>query len=466
MKYITILLLTAFVFCTGSAQKNSMLDKPKVDERVELLSIVARLAGYNEYSMTLFKVYTDKIENHFSPYKGHEVVQFAKKMKRENSVGYDAVMAMAIHLDENLNPRTEFTDKIPEWRWGKDNAYEFVRLLKAFYKDAKCKEFFDANKDLYEEASARFQPIYEHIDLDWYSTFYGKEPSEKFIVINGLGNGGSNYGTSYNVPDEKKEVYAIMGAWTVDNMGMVVFNRDNYFPTLLHEFNHSFVNELLEKDKEPFKDSGEKIFAVVKDEMTRQAYSNWVTMLNEALVRAAVIKYMEDHNFSKKSIQNEYSYQLSLGFLWIGELVKELNKYDKQRDIYPTLESYMPKLAEAYNNYVEPIQKYNGKRPIITSISEFANGDILVSPSSIKEITINLDKPLLGEGYSIYYGNKGQDAFPNFGKKSYSNDKKSVILEVELEKNKEYQFVLKGVAFKTPEGVGINDYEVNFKTGK
>lgn len=463
MKHITILIFAILVICQGCTSKKPVMDEPKVDERVELLSIVARLAGYQEYSMTPFKLYIDKIENHFSPYKDHEVIQFAKKLRKENGVMYDVVMTMAVHLDEDLNPRTEFTDKIPESRFGKDNAHEFVRLLKAFYQDAKCKEFFEENKALYEEASARFRPIYEQIDLDWYSRFYGKEPSEKFIIINALGNGGSNYGISFNIPEKKKEVYAVMGAWTTDSLGMVVFNMDDYFSILLHEFNHSFVNYLLNENKEPFKESGEKIFSILKDEMSRQAYTEWTSVLNEALVRASVIKYMKDHNYSKESVENEINDQLNKGYLWMRELVDELDNYDKERDVYPTLESYMPKLAEAYTAYADIPKMYDEKRPKITSINEFVNGDMNVSAST-KKITINFDMPLLGEDNSIHYGNKGQEALPKFEKISYSDDKKSVIIEVELEKGKEYQFVLVGDGFKSSEGIGIKNYEVNFKT--
>lgn len=66
--------------CTGYSysQKKTILDKPKVDERVELLSIVSRLAGYNEYSSTIFKLYTDRIEKHFAKHKNHELVTFMK----------------------------------------------------------------------------------------------------------------------------------------------------------------------------------------------------------------------------------------------------------------------------------------------------------------------------------------------------------------------------------------------------
>ncbi len=45
----------------------------------------------------------------------------------------------------------------------------------------------------------RFLPVYENIDLKWYQSFYGKEPKEKFIIVNGLGNGPGSYGPRYSL---------------------------------------------------------------------------------------------------------------------------------------------------------------------------------------------------------------------------------------------------------------------------
>lgn len=463
-KHILILIIALLtISLNGIAQKSQIMDKPKVDNRVELLSIVSRLAEYQEYSATVFKLYTDKIEEHFKPYKDHELIQFMKEMRSTRGVGYDAVMGMAVNLDQNLDPRTEFTDKIPESRWGKEKGYEFVRLLKQFYTEAKCEEFFASNRDLYTKASERFLPVFEHLDLSWYSSFYGEEPKEKFIVINGLGNGGGNYGVNFAPADGEKEVFAIMGTWSVDSVGISTFALNAYFPTLLHEFNHSFVNHLIYNNKDAFRDSGEKIFSVVGDEMRMQAYASWETVLCEALVRAAVIKYMKDHNFDADQIEGETKAQLDRSFFWIKELVGELENYDRQRNIYPTLGSYMPKIIEAYKGYADKAPLIDEKRPKVVSINEFTNGDTNVS-SSIQKITINFDKPLLGKGYSIFYGNKGQDAFPKFGDMTYSEDKKTLLMEVNLEKGKEYQFVLTGRSFKTEEGIGMKNYEISFKT--
>ncbi|MFJ1366757.1 DUF4932 domain-containing protein [Capnocytophaga canimorsus] len=338
------------------AQNESILAKPKVDKRVELLSIVFRLADAWECSMEDFSLYTDKIQKYYVPYKSHELIKFVKEIRQKNGIYAQDIMQMAVHLDENLEPLIPFTETIPANSWGKEDANKFVNLLKQFYKETKSELFFKENSSLYEEASIRFHSVFNRLNLDWYKTFYGKEPNEEFIIINALGNGKTNYGISQNLPNQKRKVYAIMGASNTDKQGMVVF--EDYFSTLLHEFNHSFVNYLLDRNPLPFQKNGEKIFEFVKDKMEAIYYKDWQTMLNEALVRAAVIKYMKDHNFSEQEIRKETQEQLQEGFVWIEDLLAELERYDKQRDIYPTLESYMPNLAKAYEVFAEKMHQY------------------------------------------------------------------------------------------------------------
>ncbi len=464
MKLFTTLFLSFFTLL-ALAQQNTVLEKPKVDERIEILSIVFRLADSEEYKSEQFKLYSDKIQAYYSPFKNHELIQFIKNLRRTNGVGYDAVMSMAIHLDNDLNPIVNFTGDIPDKRWGKENAYQFAKLLKQFYKDSNSKQFFESNQPLYAEVSKRFLPIYEHLELNWYTKFYGKQPDEKFVIVNGLGNGGGNYGPSITLPNGKREVYAIMGTWQTDSVGMADFTINNYFPTLLHEFNHSFVNYLLDKNPQPFRKSGAKIYKVLAKEMQNQAYGTWETMLNEALVRAAVIKYMKDHKFTKQEIEEETTEQLNRGFVWIEELVSELEKYDNQRDKYPTLESYMPNLINAYHAYAENINTYvkrlDEKRPRVISINEFKNGDQNVD-ASLKRIVINFDQPLLGRGRSINGIDKS--TFPNFKNITYTADKKSIIIEWDLEANKNYEFILTGLAFKSPKGISMKNYKISFKT--
>ena len=392
------------------------------------------------------------------------MIKFAKELKERNGISYDAVMSMAIILDDNLNPLIDLSTTLPEKRWTENDANKFLKLLKDFYRDAKCKEFFNDNEALFQEVSARFRLAYEKLDLNWFHSFYGIKADENFTIIISPSCGGNNYGPSYTLPNSKKNVFAIMGTWRVDESGMPVYKQEEYLPTIIHEFNHSFVNPLLAKSNGLFEESGKRIYKVVEYEMSRQlAYGNWQTMFNEALVRASEIKYFMDHGINESEIQMMLNNEINTGFIWIKVLVDALIKYDSQRNTYPTLESYIPVLANGYKSFAENINQLDAQRPKVESITEFADKDTNVSPQ-LKTITINFSRALAGKGYSVNYGNKGKSAFPKIDNIKYTNDNKSVVMAVQLMPENEYQFILTGKNFKTPEGIGLKAYEVNFKT--
>ncbi|MCG8575500.1 MAG: DUF4932 domain-containing protein [Flavobacteriales bacterium] len=464
IKHLTLLLL---LFLTFSSHAQNILEKPKVDERIELLSIVFRLADCWEYSSKDFPVYVTEIENHFSSHKNHSLIKYIKQKVRKNGVGFDAVMKMAISISEppNMTPLLPFSNEFPDKRWGEKRATKFLELLNQFYVDADCKTFFEKNQEMYQKAAAEFTKVYEELDLDWYQQFYGAAPKGEFRIINGLGNGGGNYGPKIKI-DDKEIIYAIMGSWSVDSTGHPIYPSKSYFPTLLHEFNHSFVNHVVEKFHPSLEKSGETLFKHLQAEMESQAYGSWETMFAEAVVRAAVIKYLQDHNYDSELVQLEINDEIDKGFVWTDELVKELNRYDKNRNTYPTLESFMPELVTFFQqvaiNIEETITKVEEKRPNVISITPFENGNQQVDPSTQK-IEITFDKELIGKGHSIL---KGNDTFPEFGDIEYSADRKTIYLNINLKENTKYEFILSGWKFKSTEGFSLKDYPITFKTTK
>ncbi len=158
---IAIFITLNFQACV---QEKVILEKPTIDKRVELMSIVFRLSEKQEYSNKNFKLHTDKIEQYFEKYKNNELIQFTKSMITENGIAFDGPMWLAAHLDDHLNQLTDVKDV---WqldpRWNKENVEKFVPLLQKFYKDTKFDKFFKNNTDLYAEIVKRFAPIYEQV---------------------------------------------------------------------------------------------------------------------------------------------------------------------------------------------------------------------------------------------------------------------------------------------------------------
>lgn len=467
MRNLCILLL---IYSNIACSQNDILKPPQVDKRIELLSIVFRLAESEEYSSERFSKYTDQIKAHFEPYKNHALIQFIKDKLRPRGVGFDAVMAMAIHITDppQMEAIIPFSNKIPETRWGKKQATAFLKLLNDFYTDADCESFFKAQADLYRIASKRFTHVYKALDLAWYREFYGTQPKGEFRIINGLGNGGGNYGPKIILEDGQEIIYAIMGTWRVDSLGLPNYKIENYFPVLLHEFNHSFVNHLVEAEQSLFKNSGKIIYEPLAKTMRRQAYTTWKVMIQEAIVRAAVVQYLKEHYPGGKIAQNEINTQVNRGFIWTKELVDKLGAYANKREQYPNLESFIPELAKFFDGVATRIDTLisdlDDKRPQVVSLEPFNNEDIQVDPHT-NQIKVHFNQPLRG-GNSINYGPEGKEAFPKIEKVTYSEDKKTVIIALKLEPNKEYTMVLTGRAFRSVDGLGMHDYAIHFKTGE
>ena len=352
--FILILFCSKLIFGQeaniNKADLSSQFPLPKVDNRIELLSIVFRLAGNFEYNDDVYRSYVSDIHKHFDKYKDHPLIAFATELRDKNGVGFDAVMFMAVYLSQppSLDPLLPFSSKIPEGRWGQENAGKFAALLKQFYADSKCSEFFKEHEGLYKTAGERFMPVYGALDINWYSQYYGVKPEGSQNIIIGLGLGGGNYGAKVKYSGGKEDTYAIMGTWSIDSTNIPVYTVDNNLPTIIHEFNHSYVNHLIAKHEKEFENSGTKLFELVKEGMGNQHYTSWQTMMNESLVRASVIRYLLKHDPDGKAAKYQLISDFGRGFFWIKGLVESLGVYEKNRTRYPTLESYLPVLVDFY----------------------------------------------------------------------------------------------------------------------
>ncbi len=453
-----------------SGQQETPSVTAKVDPRVELMSIVARLAGYQEYVRNEFKLYADDVDKHFGKHKQHPAVQFAVKIRQSNGVSFDAVMFMAVHLNPPpaLTPRVAFTDMVPERRWGKQPAEEFVKLLQQFYKDADCEGFFKAHADLYRTAEERFQQLLNKVDFAWYKRFYGEAPQGNFNLCIGLLNGGGNYGPKVMHPDGREDLYAIIGTWQTDSAGLPTYG-DMTLPTIIHEFNHSFVNHLVSARWQQLSAAGSKVHQSVADRMRNLAYGTPLTTIQESLVRAAVLRYTFEHDAEPQATNSAMGGEINSGFIWMDELFALLGAYENCRSNFPTFRSFFPVIEGYYSDLAKRIEfkaaKFDELRPRITAIAPFNNGAQDVDPN-IAQMTVSFDKPLSTKGYSFSLGQAGKEHYPIEKVLGFNETGTSITLQVKLKPDWEYEFVLTGLSFRSKDGYSLKPYTVKFKTRK
>ena len=103
------------------------------------------------------------------------------------------------------------------------------------------------------------------------------------------------------------------------------------------------------------------------------------------------------------------------------------------------------------------------RRPKVIAIKQFKNYQQNVHPNT-KQITIEFSEPLNGYNTGIDYGNTGEKGFPKIQDRQWSENSKSWTLEVELEPEKRYQILITH-NFRTKDGIPLNPYLIDFKTG-
>jgi hypothetical protein len=198
-------------------------------------------------------------------------------------------------------------------------------------------------------AEGRFAEPLASVNFGWFPHFYGKAPELKYHLILGLNNGGGNYGPRLVHPDGSVELFSIIGCWTHDDAGNPTYPpNSDYLGTIIHEFNHSFVNPAVAAHWSDIS-SADQVFNSVADQMQRQEYKTAETMVNESLVRAAVIVYFQQNGEENSKNLERIRHEQQLGFFWMDQLVDKLKQYESQRAQYPTFSSYIPQIGLFYH---------------------------------------------------------------------------------------------------------------------
>jgi hypothetical protein len=324
-----------------------------VEPRVELMSIIFRLAGNNEYTQCRIPKYDKDIEAYFKPYKSHPAVTYAIGLRNTRGVSFDAPMSMAVHLTDanTLNELVPFEPHPArlDRRWQYKEAQKFLEKARQFVKDTNFAVFINEHKAFYDETVKTLKTtILQKAHFEWFDEFFGARADVNFHVILGMANGGPSYGASV-VVGGRQQMYSIPGVWLCDSNGKPMFD-DGAVNTLFHEFCHSYTNPLVDKFETSLEPAGKILYPEVEHVMKRMAYGSWQTMMREYIVRVCVIQYYRKYQ-APKDVKRLLRTEISEGFIDMGELDEIVSKYESQRDKYPSFEAYFPKVVDFFNRY-------------------------------------------------------------------------------------------------------------------
>lgn len=322
-----------------------------VDPRVELMSLVFRLAGNEEYAKGQLWRYNLDVRRHFRDHRDHPAIRLATELRRRRGIAYDAPMSLAIHLRDtsSLTGIVSFAPRpvALDHRWSPGRLSSFLGELRDFVEESAFDEFIAENLSYYEDVERKTREwLRREAEFAWFDEFFGSKPNAELCLVIGLLNGPHSYGPRVRTPDGE-ELYCIVGAWKSDLRGYPVYDRDAV-PIVIHEFCHSYVNPLVHAHRVDLEASGRRLFALVEEEMERQAYGHWTTMMHESIVRACVVRYLA-RTEGEAAAEEQTEREIERGFEWTDRLEGLLKEYESARDRYPTFDRFFPRIIEFFD---------------------------------------------------------------------------------------------------------------------
>ena len=332
--------------------------KVEVSETVELMAILSRTAGFEEFSGNHAGQYSQDTEAWFASYKNHPTVAYYQDIRDKQGIAYERVTNMAVHLDiekgkvKLIGDRKELTNG-----WQNVDLDDFVKRLNKFYTDTRFHEFFEQHQAFYNEYLKAYEAnVAVNIHPEWFSRFYnGTEPTEQFRIIIGFNYGNTNNSVSRQLAGQPRELFAVCGYWLDPATGP-------YYdlPLPIHEFSHPYVNPLLDNasNTAAMQAPGQKLLQLAQAAMEKQHYPEWQIVINESIVRAAVVLYMHEHGFQQQMVLRILANEMmNEGFPWTLDVVSALNYYSAHRDQYKTFNDLYPEVARCLSKYIEGKQK-------------------------------------------------------------------------------------------------------------
>jgi hypothetical protein len=334
--------------CAAAAAGPTALPGPievSVDPRIELLTVVQCLAGYEQLGGTGL-AYRREVLERFAPWRSHPAVTLFARMAREGFTR-DAPPAMMLRLAEPpaLELRAPFSVYVETSAGGRVRLFAFLDSLRDFAAESRFMEFHDAHSDLFRSLvgearrALRSTRVVEPLE-----DYFGVREHGYHLILSPLVHAGG-YAAKVERPPGIVDCYAILGPSRASRGRPRFWDPDALEALLWHEFSHVFIGNLPEAcRREIAADSA--LFEPLRARMLPQGYARWEVCADEHLVRAVGVRLvarMEGSHAAEQALD----LQLRLGFTYLPRLLLALERFERERALFPTLGDFCPALADA-----------------------------------------------------------------------------------------------------------------------
>ncbi|MFO7940342.1 MAG: DUF4932 domain-containing protein, partial [Bacteroidales bacterium] len=232
---------------------------------------------------------------------------------------------------------------------------EFVHHLSEFYRDAKLQSFFAEYEDYYKSVN---NEVRVHLPdeglIETMEQFYGKSAAAYRLIPSPIMKLSYGFGPQKQ-NSEGKVVYNIFGPLLftddTEEFGYGYGSRQKILTITRHEFGHSFVNPTIEiAENRELIQQYDHLFEPIKERMYKLGYKSWQTCVIEHIVRLGEVRISSKvDSWTKTKMLRDHHVE-NKGFVYLPHLEECILEYENNRDQYPTIDSFMPKLLRSFES--------------------------------------------------------------------------------------------------------------------
>ena len=321
--------------------------KISIDPRIELLATIQLISNYPQINRNL--PYSKDVLKYFENFSSQDAVKLTESLQQKYGFAYDAPVTFMLYLSQphELEVHTELSDYLLGRSGGDDNLEQYRKSIKQFTEISNFEDFWNNKIPFYNQILD--MTIANMGEIDFVKTlegYYNETKGSYNVIISPAFIGG--YASWLSRTDGKDDLYSCLSTTNIkDNIPYL--EEDNLLQLVWHEFGHSFVNPITEKYAEKVK-SIDKLLEPIKEEMSKQAYSQWYNCINEHIIRAVHVRLLALHVSSQQS-NGLLNIELSKRFIYIEPLVEKLKDFEKRRDENNiTFSEFYPELLDVLNS--------------------------------------------------------------------------------------------------------------------
>lgn len=335
----------------------------QIDSTFEVIGIICRFAKFDGFTNYYNgeESYTSKIDTLFGKYKDHKAVKKAELLKTKG-IKPDAMISLAYYIKPDFSGTIVDFDTFPEglnplWKKIKTKEiYEFITLVHDFAKDSNYARIFILNKpDLLGSVGYFNKDSQKYHLSEFTKKFFNNPQNNKTVVSVNMICPGVRYDNFITDVQGNSVNYA--GIYPKCYLS-------EYFLSYFAACCQPVVNYIFDDIKDHFQDFFLKYTKrFITDEKQYKEYEkNFVlypSLITQFMGMFSILEYMkspeyldsikdEDYPLTYEAFYSTFEKQFDGGFFY--DAVKLFEEYSANRQTYPSIMDFAPKIADFINS--------------------------------------------------------------------------------------------------------------------